>query len=501
MRWIATEQNARRIGIELTPSHVHAVHMLVGLRTMKILGSARVPLPEGAIRGDATTDVAALVLAIRSVLRQAQVTTPCRASIALPDSWCSMVSLSVPPVPDAELPTVVLGELEHYGAVTSLDQTSAFIRTRPLNKSASTQPIGVAAFIASRATIASVVEAMSMAGVTVVSTEPLPIARLRGAAVVTPANPRLYLTVGHSYTDFSTVVGGELRFYRRIDLGLHHLLGDEGAPGPSKRRTTDIHVETVAVELSRSISFFEREDPSLAGHIGCTLVTETEVAPWLAEELHGRTGIPIEIPALPHVGDGGLGAPVGAGAYGLALIEDPAAHAVPPVSFVTGEAERGNAKSQKATLAPFALAAGLLLVGAIAWVTMGQKETVRRGEAARLAKSAEALRAQVSEEQSARLEYRDLRRKGLSFIELMDSLAGSLPSSVGLETVTAEEAGGVRVSGQARDEAALSQAMGAVQRSPWLMDIQIGTVEERRAGEPLQFTLTAKLRPRGAGNR
>ncbi len=222
------------LGVEIGAREVRMVEMRGGGAQPQILKAGFVPLPPGAMDGDRIVQVEVVADLIRGLHNRLN----CQARAAVVGMGVqSVVSriFSIPRVPDAELRTVVEGELTHYQILQA--GTAAFdyfrLDASTFNSDAlpSVQVMAVDERIAQgyRLTI-------EKAGLQLLALEPITLALYRAAFPMIETEPAaLCLAITPQRSELSIVDHTHLRLSRRVEIGSNDFIVGRktgaGSPG------------------------------------------------------------------------------------------------------------------------------------------------------------------------------------------------------------------------------------------------------------------------------
>ena len=123
------------LGIDLHDEEIRVVQ--IGSRSNKpFLGKVgRAPMPEGAVLNGRILHVGPVAVALRLLLNSMGITSAAKAVVGVLGDSTTLRTLSVPPVPDNELPTIIAGEVSHYNLVHSEGGAYIYLRLNPPSRS------------------------------------------------------------------------------------------------------------------------------------------------------------------------------------------------------------------------------------------------------------------------------------------------------------------------------------------------------------------------------
>src|SRR5579871_4332179 len=268
------------LGIDINPNEVCVVEMYGAWPDGHVVRADAAPTPRGALVEGRVAQPEVLAEVIRSLMERMGVGTR-EAIVGMMARNVVTRVVEVPRVPDNELPMVIEGELAHYqllgGQTTTLDY---FRLPEPEDSRAIPQVLVVAA---EENTIRDYYLVADLAGLRLLALEPSLSAMYRSAYLQLQSKPAgASLSIGSTEAEIVIVDRGQIRLYRRIDIGSDNLIlqrktsgfdSYRGRPLAEVGETTDgdgqqlsseidpYSAENLAVELQRSIEYYQGQNP------------------------------------------------------------------------------------------------------------------------------------------------------------------------------------------------------------------------------------------------
>src|SRR5471030_1062565 len=127
------------LGIGLHEQEIRIVQINVRSNRPSLGKIGRAPMPEGGVMNGRVLQPSSVAVAIRLLLNSMGIGTAARVVVGVLGDGTTVRTMSVPRVPYHELPTIIAGEVNHYGLVHTEGGTYSFIRLNPHNRGSSTE--------------------------------------------------------------------------------------------------------------------------------------------------------------------------------------------------------------------------------------------------------------------------------------------------------------------------------------------------------------------------
>ncbi len=497
-------KNSTLLGIEIHDHEVRVMEVRYRNNVPSVVAVRYEPMPEGAIEWGKIINPMAISTVLRRVVDGMGTSKTATAVIGIPASSCLLRNLMVPPVPPAELASVVAGEVEHYGIVRTQGGVHTFLPLNPPKTGAVAEATPVAVLAVEEDVTHVLREIAERAGIEVEALEPTLYAMFRAAMAASNTNTLLAIMIGSTCGDMAVMSEGNLIAYRRIETGARSLIQNSNIVGSSPMIDRGA-IEGLATETRRTMEYLRREYPSLPEIGTLRVVVDDPSLASLADHLSQRLGLTVE-PVRPYLGPAadpiavnGTQGPEGmrfAAVSGLGLH---GAHKtltkIPALDLYSAERSVARLQTSKRNLAG-SIAASLVAiclgtVGSFVYngqITAVEKE-IRLSEE-RLAK----IKSEISLVQQQRAlkeeQYKILRKNGVPIGPLADALVSSLAPGVGLRSFAITPELNVSITGEAADEARMIKTVQTLQKSPVLQGVMIQSFT--RLGGGVEFQVTAK---------
>ncbi|MFM7323261.1 MAG: hypothetical protein ACKO5K_17330 [Armatimonadota bacterium] len=227
---MAMDNKATTIGIHVGSDRITGIATRGAGAEARVLASASVDLPPGAIHEDGI-DPGVAGPALRRLVRNLGVRAT-QAHLAVPIAGDHVRSLRLPDATGAERVTMVRGELEGLNLLPT--GTGAFdaIWVPVPNSEGGRRQSDVSAYFLREHEIDSYEAAFDAAGLLIAGIEPKELAVVRGILAEERERPVAVLNVGEDASDLILTDGNQVRLARRIPGGIHDLVGAT-APVPA----------------------------------------------------------------------------------------------------------------------------------------------------------------------------------------------------------------------------------------------------------------------------
>ncbi|MBI3721163.1 MAG: pilus assembly protein PilM [Fimbriimonas ginsengisoli] len=496
------------LGIELHERYVRVVEVSDSAQPV-ILALGEAAMPPGVVHDGSITKPDAIALSVRRVLDAIGVNTQ-EAVIGVPAASTILRTLTVPPVPDSELPHIIDGEFRHFGMLQSQDAAYSYFPMPGARGGDIGSSLNVLLLGAEGSVISALREVATKAMVHVIALEPVHIGMYRAASDALSGPSTMVLTVSESRSNMTLHAGGEVCLFREVELGTDILLkrhaGDDPFANPGTLGKADaggfkldpdrVNVgpaNTLAIELKRSVEYFNREYQGGEPIDKLVVVTcETafsDVVPWLSNEL----GLPVEIlssfkaPTDRESIANDLTPPAGAryeAAYGLAMRGAYLNRKkVPHMDLYVRERSVAELEEKRKGIA------GSLLVAILA-ILVGVFFAYRNGqEANQWAHQLDHLRDDINEQQllynrnaeqevKLRKQIDTLAQDGVPVSRLIDVVASRVTGPIGLTDIQADNTGKVTFAGEAIDEDSVIKVADRLKTDPLILSANVASFEK-----------------------
>lgn len=466
------------LGIAFGHDQIRAVEVRREGSSFSVSAAGSAQIPAGALDPGSTIPHDIIAQRLKTLLRKMGASSR-HAVFGIPSSGVFTRLLDIPHVPDDELDAVVSGEVAHYQMVRSDGGAFAYSK---IASSEGSREMPVVVMASDDPILVALDDIAKGAGLAVVSREPQQLGSIRASMPKNVEKTLLIISIEDVASEIAIVDQGRMSLYRRIDVGGLHLVANAlaaqmiGSGGvdyvpaafsPSEPLPIDeVLSSRLATEIRRSLDFYRRQFPE-------SEVTQAVLAPadprlaTMTEYLGNSLGVQCTL-AEPTVGASpGAYAEMGTppstsylGAIGIAIGENGyGADTLPRFDLVPAK-PHGARLSEGGSKVAASLVATLVVAGAGLgyWWTVKSdaEETEKRvvsleTENRRLT---EILKPKEERRQQELKVIADLARQGVPFPWVMDEVTTALDPGVGVNEISFD-GGRVRVSGEARTEAAM----------------------------------------------
>lgn len=524
------------LGIDLHEQEIRVVQLNYRANKPTLGKIGRAPMPEGAVLNGRILHTGPVAVALRLLLNSMGIGTTARVVTGVLGDGTALRTMSVPPVPEHELPGIIAGEVNHYALVHTAGGAYSYLRLQPHYRQSGEQkgpdigdkretwldpeagghenPSVVTVFAVEEDVLFSLRDTIEQANLTVESVEPTQYAMFRSIMVTAGQGATLFaMMISPANTDVAFVNKGVIVGYRRIDIGSRLLTleyttasGSAGAPVPTsldpslfgrpaaqpgKASSGDsglnrLAIESLSLEVQRTLNYYQREfpDANIEDHV--YLAVDDVKVEGIAKELTLSLGVQIE-PFKPTVGahdekDSGSGAsalsPIYAAALGLAHQGQQVMSRVPRIDLFT---KQRIGVQQAETRRNFS---GSIIISALAILLAGSLYFMFHKQISGLdaeISATDATTANLKNQTSATLEdrhkqqeqYTALRAEGVPLAEIIDGIASSVKPGTGLQAVVITPDLSITVTGQSVNEKLMIDTIQSLQKCPVLTDMRI----------------------------
>ncbi|HZO89400.1 MAG TPA: pilus assembly protein PilM [Chthonomonadaceae bacterium] len=512
------------IGVDLNVSEIYAVGMRGNWTNAQVVCAGSAPMPAGALEGGNIVNSAAVAETLKRLLERMGV-GPHEAVLGIAGRGVITRVLDVPSMPDNEMGAVIQGELAHYQILRDNTGAFDFMRLQRPEELADASP-QVLVMAAEEMIVGGYRAVAEQAQVRLLALEPVLLAMYRVAFAKVQAEPAaLCLAINNGEVEITVVSHGQIRLYRRVDMGrsslivepqagqrgartenkpaARSLLGEEieeagpeseGRPTETARQINVASASSLVIEIQRSLDYYSSQYPQSSAVSRAVMVTNdpalTPLANWLSQALSIETTVAELSGAAEAAPEAAaqLQGPEGLrylGAIGLAmhgLAGQPVA--VPRFNLLRGvRAPRVIQLGKRSLAVSLALSVLCLLIGGIVAFAMNRK-------AGMVAISLQQRQAELSTKQKLKQEYLDqlqaqteqlqtLQPKGFPFPRIMDAVSHAIAPDVGLTGVSLDMSGQVLVTGEAANEKAVIRTLEGLKSSPSFENTSLDTFDTK----------------------
>jgi Tfp pilus assembly PilM family ATPase len=224
--------NLRRsvLGIEIGTRDIRMVEIRGG-NPPQILKVGAVPLPPGAMDNERVVQVDA----VADIIRGLHTRLGCQSRAAVVGMGIQSVVtriLAIPRVPDSELRFVLEGELAHYQILRAGTGAFDYFRLDAAATGDDSLPSVLLMAVEERIAL-SYRQAVERAGLQMLALEPITLGLFRAAYPMLEAEPAaLCLAIAPQRSELSILDHGQIRLYRRLELGSNDFIRGRKSGGP-----------------------------------------------------------------------------------------------------------------------------------------------------------------------------------------------------------------------------------------------------------------------------
>jgi type IV pilus assembly protein PilM len=531
------------LGIDIGPSEICVVEMRGAWPDFQIVRAGKTATPNRSVDAGRILDAAAIASAIRALLDELGIAS---RDAVLSIAECCVVTrvLDIPAVPANELRTVIEGELAHYQILGNSSGAFDFMTLAKRDGESEGGPQALV-MAAEEQVVAGYRAVAEMAGLNLTAMEPTLLACYRAGFQAIQSHPvAACLAIGRHESEITVTCNGQIRLYRRIDIGRDTLMlekggkiGDSQRSGVSSERVPfgELADEPVAepepaadqprvinpssassltVELQRSLDYFASQSPDEATIDRLVLaVPVPELAPletWFTQAISIETVLAV----LPAALQGGekTDDPESVRylcAAGLAMRE---LAGLPPSMprFDLSSQQRNSAvvKVARRTLTmSLGASAATLALGTLLALQIGLRANHVDHDLAHLKidlKAQEKIRQDyITSVENRQDLLRTLRVQGFPFPRIMDSVCTSVPEKTGLTAVGLDGAGKLTVNGDANDEKQVISMLENLRKIPYFESVSMDNFDKQvptvNSGWLVRFQISCQLTTARAG--
>jgi len=523
------------LGIDLHEQEIRVVQINSRSNKLTLGKIGRAPVPEGAVMNGRILHPGPVGVALRLLLNSMDIGTTVHAVIGVLGDGTTLRTMSVPPVPDSELPAIIAGEVNHYGLVHTAGGAYSFLRLNPHTRTTSFErntqgssdnretwldpeageqnPAVVTVVAVEEEVLYSLRETVEMANLSIEAIEPTQYAMFRTVMLAGGQNATLFaMMISPANTDVAFVHKGLIVGYRRIDIGSRLLTleysTNTDAPGaPTPRAITDVYgntqppslqgptsnslnrlaIESLSLEIQRTLNYYQREFPEASIEDHVYLAIDDVRIDDVSRELTLSLGVSVESirPSLvaqdqqDTSGDSGNSlSAIYAAAFGLALQGQQIMGRVPRIDlFSKQRAGVQQAETRRNFRGSIITSLAAIVLGVVGFIFYSKEisglEAETNATAARTMEITNKIGIAVQERHKQEEQYKALRSEGVPITEIMDYIANSIKPGTGLDSVAINPDLTVTMQGQSVDEAHMIDTNLILQKCPVLSDIRL----------------------------
>jgi len=521
------------LGVDINAYEIRVVEMRGGGLNAEVIRAGAVPTPRGAVEGDRIVFPDVVAETLRGLLHRMNVSTRA-AVIGIGAQSVITRVLDIPRVPDDEVRMVIESELAHYQILREGSGAFDFARLQEPENRLDVNPQVLLMAVEERV-VTDYRDTAERAGLHLLALEPTLLGIYRAAFQQAQAHPSaVCLLVSYGRAEIAIVDHGQIRLYRRADVGSDDLItgrrrprpgGLESGGGPERVLLTNEREDeafevsseeygrinataasNLATELQRSLDYYRREFPqaSAVGR-GVLATNDPEAEPladWISEAL--RMDMVVASPPIAIGVSRAIAAqlepPEGLrflAAAGLAMRELPGQPPVVPQFDLTlrDRVEEGVEAARRGLTVSLAVSIAFVLIAVVTGLTLGRNATKLEHEV--LHKKSELAGRQRVEQ--ARVEamlqqaehLRALKLEGFPFPRIMDAIAAATDPQVGLTEVNLDRNGRLTVAGEASTDGAVVRTLSGLQLCSYFENTMLDSWE--RDERAVRFRVSSQL--------
>jgi type IV pilus assembly protein PilM len=539
------------LGIEIDASEIRVVELEGVWPDPRIVRADFIVTPPDSMNGSEISRPDLVGKALATLLTRMGVRTR-SAVMSIPSGAVTTRVLDVPNIPEPELRAVVQGEVTHQNILPNGQGEFDYLRLDTGAPRPQARP-RLLLMAAEGRILDGYHQTAGAAGVQLVGLEPGLVAMYRAAsALAYSRQPCLCVMIGSMVSEVSIMDEGPIRVYRRLDLGSRHILSQledsQGAgidfstievPAPrfnldgsevveqkvvklgyrSVSDTPDTNaVNSLGVELQRSIDYYKREFPD-AAPVGNIVIAVNQpelgfLVSWLTEKLSIDTTLatlPVAATTDPAL---------------LSRLEEPAALRFVRASGLAIQGLenlpeglpyfnlQGRRKAQRTPSAvsgrmAFSLAFSVLvlLIGSINMFRVGQQASRLDHELDHAQEERQALSTYhglaLDEVRRQKDVLNILLPVGEPLPTVVDAMAGAVPPNASLMEISREKAGILNLSGETSTDTVLVQFLDSLRQLPSCVKVSLDSLNRNNSNaggvagrdDTLHYQITAQIRP------
>ena len=525
------------LGIDIAPTEVYVVEMKGTWPDYQIVRTGKAPIPPKAVDGGRIVDAAAIAIALRNLLDHLGIATR-DAVMSIAESCVVTRVLDIPAVPANELRTVIEGELAHYQI---LGNTAGAFDFMPLAKRDNESEAAPQALVmaAEEAVVSGYRAVAEQAGLYLVAMEPTLLACYRAGYIeMQSRSVAACLAIGRHESEITVTCNGQIRLYRRIDIGRDTLMLErssmsespraaqgagrvpfgemaeepepefEAPPSDQPRVINPSAASSLTVELQRSLDYYGSQSPDEATiDLLVLAVPVPELAPletWFTQAI----SIDTVMARLSKFQQGG-GAPNDPEnvrylcAAGLAMRE---------LSGLPSSMPRFDLSSQQRTEAVVQTAKRSLtlsLGASLATAALGALLAFQIGiHANSVERDLQHLQQDLKVQERIRQDYiasvqtrqdllRSLRTQGFPFPRIMDSVSYAVAPKAGITAVALDAGGRLIINGDANNEREVITTLESLRKIPYFDSVSMDMFDKQSptvtTGWLVRFQISCQL--------
>jgi len=518
------------IGIEVSNDQIRAAYVRQSGSSVQLAGVHALPIPEGAVDEEGLLNAQVLGDVVRRLCMELE---PKVSQVVMGLTNCSLVArvMEIPPVPDAEIRSVLRGEMDHYRILPAGQSAFDYFKLPDGadrdNPAAGEEPVlRILLMGAEERLVASYRATMDAANLPLAAVEPGSIALLRALyPVLCNEDSVASVVLSATGTDVFITHRGELQFYRRIDTGVPELRAPTlgAAPAGTQPRggllvglggsDEEVSLDTpeyepynrqaislLMTEVQRSIDYYIREFPSAGETMLARFAIDAPDAAQIFEVLTQYLRTPAELASAVDaltVAPNAAAALRGAEAFrytvavGLALRGMGSPYdAAPSLDLVAGDRVVVERRMAPRAIMLSAAASSVILIGTIAAaIVVGSAIARSQRNLTQLRTELNALKAEHAAKVAMLERQKNLteaiHRRSRPLREALDFVAASVARRAALVNLSIDANGVITISGEAPTPKAVADVMDTLNLSPSL--------------EPVRMNNLARIDPNNGG--
>ena len=522
------------LGIDINPTEICVVEAKGNWPDAQISSLGTIPTPERAFRDGKIADPTLIGEALKSLLEQIGTATRDAIMGVMEGSVLTRI-IDIPPVPDHELRPVIEGELAHFKVASG--GAFDFIRLAKPNDNAS-GTLQALVMATEQDTLLNYRTIADIAGLTILALEPRLLSMYRAALPdLAMHNAGVVISIGSTETEIVITRGGQIRLYRRVDIGRSKLLLDHmNAPKQGRTpfdMTEEVPVEvvpnasisqlinpsaasTLTIEIQRSLDYYnsnsEDETPINRVVISTVYPELASLGTWMTQAIRIETvtsTMPM-VRALAETVAMLLTPPAGLRylcAVGLAMHQLTAIPGGVPLFDLSMQQKKQKDQSltmRRVGISIAASFAAIMLGGAMA-IGLGlqagrvEKDSLKlKGELVLAEKKKKDL---ITNKQAEQDQLRNLRKIGLPFPRIMDMVNSAVLPNVGITSAALDASGRLILNGEAIDQRDIDRTAFNLSNVKYFENVSTDSFDRYSPKEGtylLRFQLSCLLKKRGA---
>jgi Tfp pilus assembly PilM family ATPase len=491
------------IGVDFGARELRAVEVSTDGRA--VLRFAASPIaPIGVVSG-LPTDADFIANSLRTLYKELSPATKATV-LGLPAATITTRVLDIPQVPDAELRTILDGEVQHFGIVRGFGGMFDYYRLATGKEAAEPQALVMAC---EAVQLNAMRDGAERARVDRVAMEPSLLGLMRCAAIADDrSEPSMLVAMEGDIAEIAIIEDHRLRLYRRLELGIDQPdtsflqgMGVEDVPNFVKPEGKSGLAAQLEIEVRRTLEYVKRiSESATIQRVVLAISNPRETG--LAESLAEGLGIRVDLAKAPLPGDDGIRF---AAAYGLAVGSSFADLGVPLFDLSPFDPV-AQAKEQQRRIVAAALSVSIAAVVASIAAAMyfGLKANSVEHDLGHVQEESNLIREvtlpQAMERQRRLEEFHSLSAMGVPVPKIVDSLTEALDANTGLNQIEINGSQ-MKLTGEAKDEASMIQTLDQLRGQPGFTNTYIESFDQDPGpgAKVVRFRLSTTLGAKSGG--